>query len=122
MEQKYELIFTILNRGFSDVVMDGARQSGATGGTIITARGTASKETEKLLGLTISYEKEIVLILAPKEKRNNIMTAICKCAGLNTEGKGITFSMPVDDVMGITLGINNNIEENKNEVVPTDAE
>lgn len=117
MEQKYELILTILNRGFSDLVMDSARKSGATGGTILTARGTGAKEAEKLFGLSLSHEKEIILILTPKEKRNSIMTAICNSAGLNTQGKGITFSLPVDDVLGITLGINNFENENQNNVI-----
>lgn len=103
----YEIIFTILNRGFSDLVMDSARASGATGGTIITARGTGTKQVEKMFGLTISQEKEIILILTTKEKRNDIMTAICKSAGLNTQGKGITFSLPVSDVLGVSFGINN---------------
>ena len=117
MDNKYEIIFTILNRGFSDLVMDSARKEGATGGTIITARGTATKEVEKRFGLTISQEKEIILILALKENKNRIMTAICKSAGLNTQGKGITFSLPVDDVLGVSLGINN--EERENETAAT---
>ena len=104
---EYEIIFTILNRGFSDLVMDSARESGATGGTIITARGTGAKEVQRLFGLTISQEKEIILILTPKDKRNGIMSAICRSAGLNTQGKGITFSLPVSDVLGVSLGINN---------------
>ena len=103
---EYEIIFTILNRGFSDLVMDSARASGATGGTIITARGTGAKEVQRLLGLTISQEKEIILILTTKDKRNDIMTAICHSAGLNTQGKGISFSLPVTDVLGVSLGIN----------------
>jgi nitrogen regulatory protein PII len=106
MEQKYELIFTILNRGFSDLAMDSARAEGATGGTILTARGAGAKEVERLFGLTLSQEKEIILILATKENRSGIMTAICKSAGLNTQGKGIAFSVPVDDVCGIALGLN----------------
>lgn len=105
MDNGYELIFTILNRGFSDLAMDSARSSGATGGTIITARGTGSKEVEKLFGITISQEKEIILILTPKEKRNDIMSAICKSAGLTTQGKGIAFSVPVNDVLGVSFGI-----------------
>ena len=103
---EYEIIFTILNRGFSDLVMDSARASGATGGTIITARGTGAKEVQRLFGLTISQEKEIILILTTKDKRNDIMTAICHSAGLNTQGKGISFSLPVTDVLGVSLGIN----------------
>lgn len=100
----YELILTILNRGFSDAAMDSARKSGATGGTIITARGAGAKEAEKLLGIRISQEKEIILILTPKDRRTEIMSAICKSAGLNTRGRGITFSLPVSDVLGVSMG------------------
>ena len=119
---EYEIIFTILNRGFSDLVMDSARESGATGGTIITARGTGAKEVQRLFGLTISQEKEIILILTTKDKRNDIMSAICRSAGLNTQGKGITFSLPVSDVLGVSLGINNpeKSEQKVEEVEKTD--
>lgn len=117
MDNKYELILTILNRGFSDLVMDSARAVGATGGTIVTARGTGTKEVERLFGITVSQEKELVLILTLKENRNAIMNAICKSAGLNTQGKGITFSLPVDDIFGVSFGIKGEtVEEN---AVPT---
>ena len=111
---EYSLILTILNRGFSDLVMDSARQSGAKGGTIITARGTGSKVAEKLFGITLSQEREIILILASNDSKNEIMSSICKSAGLNTEGKGIAFSLPVDDVLGIALGINDFSLSDKN--------
>lgn len=106
---EYELIFTILNRGFSDLVMDSARKSGATGGTIITARGTGAEIAEKLFGINISQEKEIILILTERKNRNALMRAICESAGLNTRGRGITFSLPVDDVLGVTFGINDDV-------------
>lgn len=122
MDNKYELILTILNRGFSDLVMDSARAVGATGGTIVTARGTGTKEVERLFGITVSQEKELVLILTLKENRNAIMNAICQSAGLNTQGKGITFSLPVDDIFGVSFGINNGETvqtERENESMPS---
>ncbi len=97
-----QLILTIVNRGFSDVVMDAAKEAGARGGTIITARGTGSREAEKFFGITIQPEKELVLILAPEQNKNEIMKAITKKTGLAAPGQGITFSLPVDDVMGLT--------------------
>lgn len=107
----HEAIITILNRGYSDVAMDAARANGARGGTIINARGAGGKQVEKVLGLTIAQEKEIIIILCSKEERNPIMSAIVKAVGLNTLGKGICFSLPVDEVLGITLGIKNKIDE-----------
>ena len=89
----YELIVTIVNRGFNDVVMDAARQVGARGGTIINARGAGAHEPEK----------EMILILAEKALKAEIMSAIIHAAGLNTVGQGLCFSLAVEDVMGVAL-------------------
>ena len=106
MDYPYELIVVIINRGFSDLVMDSVRTVGATGGTIVNARGTAVKSVKNLFGITVNPDKELILILAKKETRDQIMTAVCKSAGLGTNGKGIAFSVPVDNVLGMTIGIN----------------
>lgn len=98
----YELIIVIINRGFSDDVMDAAREAGATGGTILNARGSGSHKAEEFFGIAIQPEKELVMILVPKELRSGIMTAVCGRAGLNTPGKGIVFSLPVSDVLGLS--------------------
>lgn len=100
--EKFELIITVVSRGFASDVMEAAKSKGATGGTIIHARGAGIHEAEKFFGVAIQPEKEVVLTLVNKEQRQEIMKEICKKAGLNTEGKGIVFSLPVDDVMGIT--------------------
>ena len=44
MEFKHEVIFCVVNAGFSDAVMDAAKEFGARGGTVIHARGTANSE------------------------------------------------------------------------------
>ena len=49
----YEVILSIVNSGFSDVVMDTAKKLGAGGGTVIHARGTATKEAEKIFNITV---------------------------------------------------------------------
>lgn len=98
---QFELIITVVNRGFADNVMDAAKAAGAQGGTVLYARGTGVHEAQKFFGITIEPEKEVVLILVGTEERNRIMKAICKGAGLSTEGNGISFSLPVDDVMGM---------------------
>ena len=102
MKTQYETIFCIVNSGYSDTVMDAARACGAGGGTVINARGTASKEAEKLFDIAIHPEKEIVMILVTKELKAPILHALYKTVGLNTPGQGIAFSVPVEDVVGLT--------------------
>ena len=75
-ENKFEVIFCIVNHGFTDVVMEAAKKNGARGGTIMNARGTATEETEKFYGIAITPEKEIVMIIVEHEKKESIMKAI----------------------------------------------
>ncbi len=100
----YEVVFCIVNEGFSDVVMEAAKEAGARGGTVIHARGTANKESEKFFHITIQPEKEIVMILVPAEIKDDVLHALYRNAGLKTEGQGIAFSMAVDEVVGMSEG------------------
>ncbi len=107
---QFELIVTITNRGYSDFVVEAARNAGASGGTIINGRGTGIHEKESILGVSIQPEKEMVLTLVKKEEKSKIMKAIVEGANLNKEGKGICFSMPVEDVAGINHFLNGSEE------------
>ena len=40
MENNYDLVISIVNRGHSDPVVEASREAGANGGTIIYGRGT----------------------------------------------------------------------------------
>ncbi len=97
----YEMIFCIINSGFSETVMDAARDAGARGGTVVRARGTAGKEAEELFSITIHPDKEVVMILVPKEIRDDVLTAIYRSAGMNSAGQGIAFSMAVSRTVGL---------------------
>lgn len=98
----YEVVFCIVNAGFSDIVMDAAKEVGARGGTVIHARGTANKEAEQFFHITIQPDKEIVMILVPSEIKDDVLHALYRNAGLKTDGQGIAFSMAVDNVVGIS--------------------
>ena len=109
-EFNHEAIFCIVNSGFSDAVMEAAKKHGARGGTIINARGTASKHAETIFHITIEPEKEIVMILVPANIKNAILNALYDEVGLSTDGQGIAFSVPVDGVVGLS-----NAQETKDE-------
>ena len=101
----YQLIMCIVNEGFADTVMDIAKENGARGGTIIGARGTANKEAERKFRITISPEKDIVMILVPTAIKDTILHALYKGAGLDTPSQGIAFALPVDNVIGLNKAI-----------------
>ena len=100
-ERNYDLIITIVNNGCSEVVMRAAKEAGASGGTVVYARGTGAAEAERFFGITVMPEKEMILILTEHELTQPIMQSISRGAELSAAGLGISFSLPVDDVVGI---------------------
>ena len=91
----FELVVCIVNAGYSDNVMNAARSAGAKGGSIVRGRGSANPDAEEFFGITITPDKEMVLILVSASIKDAVMKAIYKNAGLSTEGVGIVFSLPV---------------------------
>ena len=105
MKYNHEVIFCVVNAGFSDAVMEAAKEFGARGGTVMRARGTANPESEKFFQIVVQPEKEIVMILVDAKIKDDILHALYKSVGLNTPGQGIAFSMPVDNVVGLNTQI-----------------
>lgn len=99
----YELVTVIANEGRADMVMDAARNAGARGGTVIHGKGTGDSGRDDFMNVSIAREKEVILIVAEKEKKTGIMQAIIKEAGTGTEANAIVFSMPVTEVAGFGL-------------------
>ena len=103
METKltHELIVAIAKQGHTDQVMNAARSAGATGGTIVHAKGAGTDLAKKFFGVSIATEREMVFILTKEENRKDIMKAIVSQAGLKTDAEAMVFSMPVSDIAGL---------------------
>ena len=98
----HEVIFAIVNSGFAEEVMDVARENGARGGTILSARGLAREEAAAFFGITLHAEKEILMmVVVEKGIRDDILNAIYKQMGMGKKAQGIAFSLPVSDVAGL---------------------
>ncbi len=102
-DTKYELLVVIANQGYTDLIMDAAREVHAAGGTVVHAKGTGTQHAEKFLGVTLVPEKEMVFIVVRKEQKNDIMRAIMDKAGLESKARSIVFSLPVTDTAGMRL-------------------
>jgi hypothetical protein len=99
--QKHEMIVSVVNHGFAALAMESAKAAGATGGTVLHGRKLGVDEDAKFLGITPQLEKDIVAILSSHEKRNDIMRAITKSCGGNTEARGVILSLPVEEIEGL---------------------
>lgn len=101
VESMYKKLTVIVNRGMAEDVMDIARKSGVTGGTIMHGRGTGSEYTEKLFGIEIEPEKELVMILMPTELVEKVVADLYQELQLDNPGNGILFVEPVVEVRGL---------------------
>ena len=102
-DKQMELIVAICEKGHTETVMDAAREAGARGGTVVHAKGTGSKYTNKFFGISIAEEKEMIYIVAGENQKKEIMRAIMDNAGIDSEAHTIVFSLPVSDTAGLRL-------------------
>ena len=96
MECAYELIVAVAASGYTDVVMDAAREAGAGG-------GTAAAHAEKFFGMSLAEEKEMIFIVTSGKKKKDIMRSIMQKAGVDSDAHALVFSLPVADTAGFRL-------------------
>jgi len=99
MEDKFTLILTIVNVGFTEAVAEAAKDVG--GGIVIHARRGASEADKSFLGISLDTEKEIVAIMAPLVQKTEIMRRISQSCGITSKARGIIFSLPLDDAINL---------------------
>lgn len=97
----YEAIFTIVDKGLSEDVIEAAKSAGSTGGTVIHGRGSGIHEKAKLFNIEIEPEKDIVLILSEKDNTDNIVNAIREKLNIDKPGAGILFVLDVNRASGL---------------------
>ena len=95
------LIVSIVRKGWGSAVLEASVNAGARGGTVLFGRGAGVNEQEKIFGMSIEPEKEIVLTLVYSDRVDAILAEIVRTAELDSTGKGIAFVLPVEKVVGV---------------------
>lgn len=100
---KFKLIIALVQEDKSDRVIDAARESGATGVTVITsARGEGLEPVKTFLGLTVEGQRNMILLLVEQHMSRQILEALCKAGRFDDEpGTGIAFTIDIEDVIGL---------------------
>ena len=101
INMNYEVIFTIVDKGLAQDVVDAAKLGGSTGATIINARGCGIHEHTKFFSMDIEPEKEIIMIIIKKDKVEDIIKSIETTMHIDDPGKGILFTLDVNRVTGL---------------------
>ena len=103
-KDKFSLILAVAAPGYTDDIMSPAKEAGATGGTVLHARGIGNDGPGKFLGISIQSDKEVICILAPAENRLKIMNAVKDGFGprAKTGAGALLLSLPVEDMVQVS--------------------
>ncbi len=98
---RFKLILSSVKADITDCIVDAAKEAGATGATIIPARGTGIKEAKTFFGLSLEARTDIILFLVEEHLVTKILDAIRKAGEFHKPGTGIAFVIPVEHVVGL---------------------
>ena len=98
---RFKIILAPVKTEKTDQVVDAAKQAGATGATIILARGTGMHEAKTFFGLTLEAQTDIIMFLVEEHIVQDILDAINAAGEFSKPGTGIAFVLPVEQVIGL---------------------
>ncbi len=99
----FKLIIAFVEDSKTDVVMQAARECGATGCTVINnARGEGLEKPRTFLGLGLTTQRDVLLMLVEEHLSRSILEHIAEVGEFDEKpGTGIAIQIDVEDAMGV---------------------
>ncbi|MCK5541893.1 MAG: P-II family nitrogen regulator [Desulfobacterales bacterium] len=98
---RFKLILASVKAGITDSIVDAAKEAGATGATIIPARGTGINEAKTFFGLSLEAQTDIIMLLVEEHLVVKILDSIKMAGEFHKPGTGIAFAVPVEHIVGL---------------------
>ncbi len=114
---QFKLIVAFVEDKSTDAIMEAAREAGATGCTVINnARGEGLETSKTFFGLTLSSQRDVILLLVEKHLSRHILEHIGDVGEFDKKpGTGIAVMIDVEDAVGVVHQVqelNEIVEEN----------
>jgi nitrogen regulatory protein P-II 1 len=109
---QFKIILASVKTDITNKIVNAAKEAGATGATIIPARGTGIREAKTFFGLRLEAQTDIIMFLLEERLIEKILETIGRVGRFDQPGTGIAFVLPVDRV----IGLESQIETFKKEV------
>ena len=99
----FKLIIAFVEDEKTDMVMMAARESGATGATVINnARGEGLDKSKTFFGLSLETQRDVVLFLVEEHLSRHILEKISDVGEFDVSaGSGIAIQIDVEDAVGV---------------------
>lgn len=100
---KFSLLVAIVAEDIEEKAIEVARQAGAGGMTIVSARGTGAEEKKTFFGLTYQGSQTLVICILEKKLSLAVMKALTEDLELKEHSKGVVFTVPLEHLAGIDM-------------------
>ena len=99
----FKLLVVFVDDSKTDAVITAARDSGATGCTVINhARGEGLEKHTTFLGLSLSTQRDVLLLLVEEHLSRGILERIAEVGEFDDKpGTGIALQIDVEDAVGV---------------------
>ena len=100
---KFKLIVVMVTDEKTSLIMDAAREGGATGCTVITsARGEGLDPPKTFLGLTLEGQRDVILMLVEEHLSRSILESIAEHGRFeDAPGSGVAVQIDIEDAVGL---------------------
>ena len=99
----FKLIVAFVEDTKTEHIMQAAREAGATGATVINhARGEGLQEPKTFFGLTLSTQRDVLMLLVEQHLSRHILERIGEVGEFDEKpGTGIAVVLDVEDAVGV---------------------
>lgn len=99
----FKLLIVFVEDSKTDDLIQAARKAGATGCTVINhARGEGYEAPKSFFGLTLTSQRDVVLLLVEQHLSREILEHIGTVGGFDAEpGTGLAVQLDVEDAIGV---------------------
>ena len=99
----FKLLIVFVEDSKTDDLIQAARKAGATGCTVINhARGEGYEAPKSFFGLTLTSQRDVLLLLVEQHLSREILEHIGAVGGFDAEpGTGLAIQLDVEDAIGV---------------------
>jgi nitrogen regulatory protein P-II 1 len=97
----YCAVMAVVPPDKEEAVVTAAKGAGATGATVMEARGTGMKEALSFFGLVLEGRYNCILSLVDENQVDAVLAAVTDAAQMAAPGNGIAFALPVMRIVGM---------------------
>lgn len=99
----FKLLLAFVEDAKTEAVIEAAREAGATGCTVVNhARGEGLQASKSFFGLTLSSQRDVLLMLVEEHLSRQILERIGEAGEFDAKpGTGIALQLDVEDAIGV---------------------